>query len=530
MRVYLNGNILKIILNIFIFLTIICMVLLCGCSLLNKQKSSLSETDDLNIQPKEPEIAENTKTSEIIQRLFVHKEGRFLQKENGEPFFWLADTAWELAHRLNRTEVDTYLQDRANKGFNVIKFVLLAELDGLTDANAYGDLPLMDYSPSKPVVTEGNNPDNPEEYDYWDHVDYIIDRCGELNLYAGVLPTWGDKVLRKWGSGPEVFNTSNAYTYGWFLGDRYKNRKNIVWILGGDRPAAEGPKDKREIWRAMAEGIADGVNGVNNQDGKADYSKTIMTYHPIGGKSSSDWFHEDEWLDFNMYQSGHAYHDNTFVWTQMKTDWDKIPAKPSFDGEPNYEDNPSKWFNDYDVRKASYRSVFAGGMGITYGAHGIWQMYAPGRNAIGSCRKYWYDSLNLPGASQMVHLKNLMLSRPYFVRIPDDTLVEEIGTSGDRMAATRASDGSYAMIYFPRETLIRKIFASKLSGAQIKAWWYNPRDGKCYDQQGNETLKPFKEFDKTDVIFNPPGENDSLDWVLILDDASKSFAIPGHIK
>lgn len=517
-------------------LPVLCMILLCGCSLLSNQKTSSSQADKSDSQTEASETSENAIKSEKIGRLSVHKEGRYLQKENGEPFFWLADTAWELAHRLNRAEVDTYLQDRANKGFNVIKFVLLAELDGLTKRNAYGDLPLMDYSPAKPYITEGNDPDNPDEYDYWDHADYIIDRCEQLNLYAGVLPTWGDKVLIKWGPGPEIFNTSNAYTYGWFLGNRYKDKKNIVWILGGDRPAAEGPKDKKDIWRALAEGIADGVNGVNDQDGNADYSTTIMTYHPVGGKSSSAWFHEDEWLDFNMYQSGHSSRDNSYVWKQMALDWSKTPPKPSFDGEPNYEDNYFKnnisngSFTDYDVRKASYRCVFSGGMGITYGAHAIWQMYAPDKKAIGSNSKYWYDSLNLPGAFQMVHLKNLMLSRPYFERIPDDTLVEEIGDAGDRMAATRASDGSYAMVYFPKETLSRKIFSSKLSGKQIKAWWYNPRDGKCYDQQGRETAYPFKIFDKADETFNPPGENDSSDWILILDDASKSYPIPGHKK
>ena len=166
-------------------------------------------------------------------------------------------------------------------------------------------------------------------------------------------------------------------------------------------------------------------------------------------------------------------------------------------------------------------------MGITYGAHGIWQMYAPGRTAVNYARTYWYDSLNLPGAFHMKHLKDLILSRPFFGRVSDNSLIENIGSGGDRMAAARGSDGSYAMVYFPRETLSRKIYASKLSGSQIRAWWYNPRDGKCYNQNGTETNQPFEVFNKADRTFDPPGSNSSLDWVLVLDDASKNYGMPG---
>jgi len=34
------------------------------------------------------------------------------------------------------------------------------------------------------------------------------------------------------------------------------------------------------VFRAMAEGVADGVNGIDRQDTKADYSTTLMSYHP----------------------------------------------------------------------------------------------------------------------------------------------------------------------------------------------------------------------------------------------------------
>ena len=78
------------------------------------------------------------------QVLKVSEDGRFLVYEDGRPFFYLGDTAWELFHRLNREEADEYLENRAAKGFTVIQAVVLAELDGLRDPNPYGHVPLVD--------------------------------------------------------------------------------------------------------------------------------------------------------------------------------------------------------------------------------------------------------------------------------------------------------------------------------------------------------------------------------------------------
>lgn len=118
-------------------------------------------------------------------RIMVSENHRFLQHEDGTPFFYLGDTAWELFHRLSREEADAYLSDRASKGFTVIQAVAIAELDGHTVPNAYGHLPLDNFNPASPAVTDG--PDN----DYWDHVDYIVARANALGMYVGMLPTWG---------------------------------------------------------------------------------------------------------------------------------------------------------------------------------------------------------------------------------------------------------------------------------------------------------------------------------------------------
>jgi hypothetical protein len=86
-------------------------------------------------------------------KLRISNDSRYLQYENGEPFFYLGDTAWELFHRLTRDEADLYLQTRAQQGFNVIQAVVLAELDGLRVPNREGHLPLIDNDPTQPNET-----------------------------------------------------------------------------------------------------------------------------------------------------------------------------------------------------------------------------------------------------------------------------------------------------------------------------------------------------------------------------------------
>ena len=168
--------------------------------------------------------------------LQVSPNDRYLQFEDGTPFFYLGDTAWELFHRLDEEEAEKYLENRREKGFTVIQAVALAELDGLNTPNPYGETPLIDNDPTKP------------NGDYWEHVDYIIKKAEEKGLFIGLLPTWGDKVDPKWGVGPEIFNPENAYEYGQWIGRRYKDHPNIIWIIGGDRLCGG---DNYPVWDAM---------------------------------------------------------------------------------------------------------------------------------------------------------------------------------------------------------------------------------------------------------------------------------------
>ncbi len=158
-----------------------------------------------------------------VQAQFRVSDNHHYLLRDGKPFFWLGDTAWELFHALSRDEADRYLERRAEQGFTVIQAVALAELDGLNTPNANGDKPLLN-----------NDPTTPNDV-YFRHVDYIVDKAADLGLTIGLLPTWGDKIDKRWGKGPVIFTPETAKGFGRYVGNRYKNRSNIIWIMGGDR-------------------------------------------------------------------------------------------------------------------------------------------------------------------------------------------------------------------------------------------------------------------------------------------------------
>lgn len=377
-------------------------------------------------------------------KLNVSANGHYLSYEDGTPFFWLGDTGWELFHRLKLQEIATYLDNRKQKGFNVIQAAILAEFDGLRKPNQYGEVPLENLDPTTPNEK------------YFQFVDTVVKLASSKGLYMGLLPTWGDKVTQLWGEGPVVFNPENEYIYGFWIGKRYKDYKNIIWILGGDRPPMKDSSDWRPIWRNMAKGILEGTN-----------KKALITYHPV-----NPW--------------------------------------PTWNPENGY-------YRDYDVRKQTYRSVFAGACGVTYVYHSVWQFWSAREEKINYADRYWTEAINRPGAFQVGYLKMLIESRPQLNRIPDQSLiVKGQGEKGEHICAFRDSAGSYEMIYIPVGQAIT-INTSFINSEKLNAWWFNPRTA--------ESIRIGIIANKSIMDFTTPTIGFENDWVLIIDNAENNYRI-----
>ncbi|MDR0419797.1 MAG: glycoside hydrolase family 140 protein, partial [Prevotellaceae bacterium] len=414
-----------------------------------------------------------------------------------------------------REDTEKYLQDRKEKGFNIIQTSVLHYLNV---KNAYGSPAVVDSDPSKPYVTPGSNPDDSVQYDYWDHVDYAIDLAAEKGMYVGIVPVWGTNV--KNGD----VSREQAEAYAKFLATRYADKNNVAWLNGGDIVGT----DSMEIWNIMGNTL------------RKYAPNHLITFHPFGRSRSSQWFHDAPWLNFNMIQSGHRTYEQDpnkigqDTWKHITIDYNLKPTKPTLDGEPSYENIPyglHDWhleknvhlrpanykpemeqplWQAADVRRYAYWSVLAGGCGFTYGHNSIMQMHIPTdtKSAYNS-RVYWYDALDAEGATQMKYVKDLMLSRSYFDRVPDQSLVANQGEKYNTIIATRGNDYIFVYTYNGRPV---KLNMGKLKGCELKASWFNPRNG--------EVTKVDNAMNTGVAEFIPPVKEikDGNDWVLILDE------------
>jgi hypothetical protein len=95
------------------------------------------------------------------------------------------------------------------------------------------------------------------------------------------------------------------------------------------------------------------------------------------------------------------------------------------------------------------------------------------------------------------------------------------GAGRYRFVATRDSGGSYAMVYAPIGRSF-KVHMSKIAGPEVKAWWFNPRNGEA------RALGTYPNTGEREFL--PPEPGEMVDWVLVLDDVSKGYPAPGQVR
>lgn len=399
----------------------------------------------------------------MMQKLRIAPDHRHLATEDGQRFYLIGDTAWELFHRLSTDEALHYLRTRRSQGFNFIQAVVLAELDGLTVPNAAGRLPLL-------TDEQGNfdpcRPDLSGEYSYFDHVEAILTHAEELGLYVGLLPTWGDKFNRKWGTGPEIFTPENAERYGQWIAQTFGHHPNLIWILGGDRPLENATH--AAVIDAMAAGIR-------------KYSDALMTFHPCGAQSSSAFVHDRNWLDFNMIQSGHSFPCRPESYEMIADDRARLPVKPTMDGEQCYEDHAKSfdskngYFDAYDIRLTMYRNLFSGTCGNTYGHSSVWCM---NREPSAYWPNTWQTALHRPAAESMPIFASFVREHDLTGHVPMENAVENNAHDANYTAVMMGENSAY--LYSPCSVpmqLNTAVFPFRPTGVTA----FDPRTGKYSD-------------------------------------------------
>lgn len=419
-----------------------------------------------------------------MQRLQVASDRRTLCTEDGEPFFWLGDTAWELLHHATRQEIVRYLEVRQRQGFNVVQTVFVPEIEGPFRPNAEGHLPLT--SLDDPAPAEG----------YLDLATFLLDEAAKRGIRVALLPTWGSWAVEERHPlfrSKRIFHEGNAEGYARKLAEGLGDRANLVYVLGGDRD----PKAAPEVWKAMAKGLRSVVG-----------RGCLITYHPYGLCTSSDPFHGEPWLDFNMIQTGHTREVDPSWWVQR--DWLLEPPKPVLVGEPAYEAIPDRLerhddpLSADDVRLHWYAAVFAGSIGITYGCNSVWMCWDPKWEPIAEivpppflgADQPWLEALGKPGAEQVRWLKALFDDRSLIGRRPESLIGGRWALHGDR-------PHPWTLVWMPYGGEIR--MTARFEPRRIL--WNDPRNGCTLpaDNRGPSARH---------LRLRAP---DNRDWVLSLD-------------
>jgi hypothetical protein len=435
-----------------------------------------------------------------LPRIQVAPNGRFLMTENGKPFFWLADTGWWMTG-ITPVDVDYYLAKRVEQRFNVIQFHC-------------GRL-VKDYAGRFPF--RGNDALAPDE-DYWRNVDSIVTKAGDRGVYVALVPLWGEEYGRLFGADAE-----KASQFGRWIGTRYADRTNLVWIASGEHDSINGFRlpisaAQKAVLIAAARGIHEATRG-----------RQLITIHPGAARTSSGDFHSESWLHFNMLQSGHQMDSAAYGLAEnyalIAHDYGLTPVKPVLDGEPIYEDTPDAiWIKrDVDrpragaaaVRRKAYWSVFAGACGHTYGNNNVYGFFVP--PTVGFVqelpegpgnRELWKTALDAAGGAELRHLRDLIESHSFLSQVPDPSLLDlSPGAESDHVGVLRG-DG-YAMIYSPmgRRFSVR---LARLGWREAALTWFDPRTGKR-EPSGRASTNGNQAFDL------PGDPGDGNDWVLVLE-------------
>jgi hypothetical protein len=369
----------------------------------------------------------------------VSSNGRFFVDKNGKPFFWLGDTAWPLFAQYSRNQAEAYLRNRASKGFTVIQGVLVwGQGSGYESksplANALGDKPWVNDNPAIPNDA------------YFKQVDHLVKFADEQGLVLAMLPNWGYYV-----NDAAVINTDNARKYGHWLGERYRNVPNVIWITGGDRIAT----GFEEVYRELARGLREGDGGAH-----------LITYHPCGWRSSSQYFHTEDWLDFNMIETWTEW---AKVYPAVLSDALRTPVKPVVLGEGAYENGPEYPqgpITPLIVRRQAWWTVMAGGF-PTYGQDQMWRM-----------QKGWDSTFDTPGAAHVARMKEILASMSWWDMVPDQgVFATGIGSERTLNTALRAINGQRVLIYLSSQCTVF-VHLDKIAAKNAKATWISPVSGE----------------------------------------------------
>jgi hypothetical protein len=438
--------------------------------------------------------------------LKVSPNGHYLVDQNNKPFRIQGDSAQSLIANATYSEAEQYLSDRQAKGFNTININLIEHRFAVhAPADRNGDQPFF-----RPADFSAPNDA------YFAYADSIIDLAASKGLlvsFAAMYMGYGGRQEGWWKVLNNPVNTQSVcFEFGRYVGNHYKDRKNIFWVIGGDYSPPAGSEGEARLLKYMQGIKAAGAT----QPWAADWSPDT---------NSTDQLAFAPFLDLNAV---YAYDDGKhpgLVHVQASRAYTYMPSKPAYLKETGYEDEHESDGEPAFVRKYQYDAFLGGATaGVFFGNRDVWGFATKDWwSGFAFGHAPWQTRLNSPGAYDMVRLGNLLDSIPWFDLIPRNALparklvVQGGGnfSAGDYISAAITSDGKALLAYIPPTSKPSTPFTvdlAALAGLPI-ARWFDPSSGKYTDISLGSLPRR-----GTAATFTAPGRNatSTTDLVLVL--------------
>lgn len=418
--------------------------------------------------------------------LRLSPDKRHLQDASGQPYLVVGDTAWSLIAQLDANDVSLYLEDRQKRGFNAIIVNLLehkfatkapATIDGIAPFRKPGD-----FTQPNPA--------------YFDHAHAVIAEAGRHDFTVWLCPAYLGYNGEDEGFYAEIKAAGPAAlrSYGRFVGARFKDLENIVWMPGGDFGKPE-PWNTAELIAGIREGGA----------------TQIATAH--GGQTDATLtFGDQPWIDFD-----NVYRYVKDLYQPLRVAYARQPRRPFVLLETYYEGEHKT--PPEQVRRQAWWAMLSGACGQFFGNSPIWHLGGPGLPNLQTKPgdSDWKKALDSVGSRDIARLGHFFRDQQWFQLEPDVT--DSLITAGRGHEATFATaavtkDRRRAVLYIPSDgtqpralTLDLSRFAAPLSGT-----WINPANDE--KPRALEAALP----NRSGVALSTPGDNGSgtNDWTLVL--------------
>ncbi len=443
------------------------------------------------------------------QQMTLSANGKYLFNSiTSAPVYLTGEDALLLATQLCLSDVQQYLADRANRGFNA---VWATPID-----NVYQSIPPKNCNGDSPFTGADFSGFNAT---YWAYVDTVVSTAAAKGItiffnpvFAGTAsnPDWLADLTATGTAG--CCSTATWQSYGAFLGNRYKTSPNLVWLLGGDANSATTLLYTNLA--AIATGIlsADTNHLITLEACRSCVTNSQSSISAYGGSPPS--FLNLNW-SYDIQPQVTTPNGCPLTYSQSQT----AGNIPPLEGEGYYELEHS--MTTLQVREQGYWATLYGCyLGILFGNGQIWPFSSP--NSGNGTTPNWTTQLASGGSLGEQYLGQLMRTRRHWLMAPDTTntyLTAGFGSGSNLSVLSRSSDGQTMIGYIPNgnATTVTVNMAGVVSASStVRAWWYNTRTGAAtfvgsFANSGTHN-------------FTPP---DSNDWALVLDDASANLLPPG---